>query len=274
MSLREIAQATLRIQDTGSYVSPLGKVVDLSAAQNQAVAKTEIFTPDDCARALEEIRSPKDPACSGQVTVADESTQLAAQRLARERPPCILSFASARNVGGGFINGSKAQEEDIHRCCGVYRCLAKATKYYEANRAVDSLLYTDHIIYSPLVPWFRVNGRDLLEEPFQASIITAPAPNAGQYLRRNPNGHADIHQALHRRAGYVLAVAIARKETHLVLGAWGCGVFQNAPRDVAGIFHYWLYERHFKSHFEHVHFAVLDKTQNQSLLRAFQEMYP
>ena len=271
MSLKQIARETLSIQDTGIYITPEGKTVDISSEQAQAVAATELCTPDNCARLVEQMRLHKGLARSFQVTLANESSQLAAQRLARDHPACVLSFASARNVGGGFINGAKAQEEDIHRCCGVYRCLEKVPEYYRANRACNSLLYTDHIIYSPRVPWFRVNGRDLLETPFFASIITAPAPNAGQYLRRHPQSQSEIHQTLYRRAGYILAIAAARQETHLILGAWGCGVFQNDPRAVAGAFHEWLYQHDFQRHFQHVHFAV--KTNQQQTWRAFQEKY-
>jgi uncharacterized protein (TIGR02452 family) len=69
--------------------------------------------------------------------------------------PVVLNFASARNVGGGFLNGARAQEEDLARSCGLFRCLETQPEYYEVNRRTASLLYTDHIIYSPRVPWFR-----------------------------------------------------------------------------------------------------------------------
>ena len=51
-----------------------------------------------------------------------------------------------------------------------------ARGYYDANRACGSLLYTDHMIYSPAVPFFRDDQHRLLEEPFCVSVITAPAP--------------------------------------------------------------------------------------------------
>ena len=213
------------------------------------------------------------PGLSGAVTVTDESSQLAAMRLAEEHSPCVLSFASARNVGGGFIKGAKAQEEDIHRCCGIYRCLEPIVEYYRTNRNQDSMLYTDHIIYSPSVPWFRVDGKTLLDKSFEASIITAPAPNAGEHLRRNPDDYPSIHKVIRRRSGYILAIAAANRETHLVLGAWGCGVFQNDPEGVAESFHSWLYEYNLKRYFEHVRFAVLDKTEGQPVLSAFRDTY-
>src|SRR5262249_31356994 len=138
-----------------------------------------------------------------------------------------LNFASAKNPGGGFLSGAKAQEEDLARCSALYTSQITQRAYYDANRAHGSMLYTDHIIYSPDVPFFRDARLELLEAPFLLSIITAPAPNAGE-ASRHGRGEADkVRRTLEARAGKVLAVAAAHGHTCLVLGAWGCGVFRN-----------------------------------------------
>ncbi len=123
----------------------------------------------------------------------------------------------------------------------MYPCLLQQPTYYEINRSHASLLYTDHIIYAPKVPWFRTRSRELLESFFLASVITAPAPNAGQALGRDPTAGAKIEEALRRRAGYVLAVARDNGHRSLLLGAWGCGVFRNNPSMVADAFGQSLY---------------------------------
>jgi uncharacterized protein (TIGR02452 family) len=194
--------------------------------------------------------------------VTPESTQVAARRLVEDEGVedlVLLNFASAKNAGGGFINGARAQEEDLARCSALYPCLRAAPDYYEANRDPDvDALYTDHMIWSPSVPFFRVQNRDLLDRAFMASVITAPAPNAGVHRQRG-GGESEVADVLRRRAGYVLALAEARGHTNLLLGAWGCGVFRNDPERVADAFGCWLEDDRFAGRFAQVCFAILDR---------------
>jgi uncharacterized protein (TIGR02452 family) len=218
------------------------------------------------------------PGISGQsdptFAVTPERTQDAARRLVQEEGVVdlvLLNFASARNVGGGFLNGARAQEEDLARSSGLYRCLETQPEYYDANRRTSSLLYTDHVIYSPGVPWFRAGTREFLERPFCAAVITAPAPNAGEYLRRNGGSQSELVTTLVRRAAYVLTVAEAQGHRTLLLGAWGCGVFRNRPADVAEAFMSHLEQDRFRHSFRRVEFAVYDSAPGQPNLVAFRE---
>jgi uncharacterized protein (TIGR02452 family) len=242
MSLKNTAQETLGILEVGQYINSAGKTIEFLAAQQSAVKNTVLYTPQQSSALLEQpvAHTSTQPP---QIEVTTETTQVAANRLVRTEgctDLVLLSFASARNPGGGFTNGAKAQEEDLARCSGIYPCLLTQPTYYDVNRAGESLLYSDHIIYSPNVPCFRVRNRELLDDVFLASVITAPAPNAGQALRRDPNCGAAIAATLERRAGIVLAIARDRGHRSLLLGAWGCGVFCNDPKMVAEAFGRWL----------------------------------
>jgi uncharacterized protein (TIGR02452 family) len=131
--------------------------------------------------------------------------------------------------------------------------------YYEANRAGGSLLYTDHMIVSPCVPVFRDDDGRLLEEPWEVTIITAPAPNAGAIAGNEPDSAADVEPVFRNRIELLLATAVDFNQTAMVLGAWGCGVFRNDPAMVARLFgEFLLPGGSFASAFEHVTFAVLD----------------
>ncbi|PSB54235.1 TIGR02452 family protein [Chamaesiphon polymorphus] len=275
MSLKNTAQETLNILKAGKYTNSAGKTVEFLAAQQMAVKKTVLYTPQQSSALLEQPpagTSERQPT----IEVTSETTQVAAQRLVRSEgcnDLVLLSFASARNPGGGFINGAKAQEEDLARCSGIYPCLLTQPAYYDANRQGESLLYTDNVIYSPNVPWIRVRNRELIDDVFLASVITAPAPNAGQALRRDPNCGDEIEITLRRRAGIVLAIARDNGHLSLLLGAWGCGVFSNDPNLVADAFGQWLTDSRFVGCFDRVVFAIYTSKSNVDTLTAFQQRF-
>lgn len=222
MSLKQTAMNVLNLLERGSYTSAGGAQVSIAAAQQASVQGSVLYRPDRLADLRQGARSG---------AIVPEVVEGTTQRWARELGDqvVLLNFASARNPGGGFLNGAKAQEEDLCRCSGLYPSLPRHFDYYKANRDRPSLLYTDHAIYTPRVPFFRVRGRgDLLDEPFLASVITMPAPNTGPYLRRDGDP-VPLEQAFERRWRNVLAIARDQGHRVLLLGAWGCGAFGGDP---------------------------------------------
>jgi len=271
MSLAGLAKQTLAIIEAGGYTAPSGARRDLRIAIDRAVAGTRLYRPDELEAML---AGPAAGGAAPRIEVTAETTQAATRRLAREGSRvAALSFASAKNPGGGFLGGAKAQEEDLARCSAVYPCLLTQREYYDVNRACDSMLYTDHIIYAPAVPFFRDDRLELLEDPYVSAIITAPAPNAGEALRRDPAARPAISRALARRAAMVLAIAAAEGEPTLVLGAWGCGVFRNDPAEVAGVFADLLASPRFAGAFDRVVFAVLDRSPSAATRAAFERRF-
>lgn len=275
MSLKGVAKETIAITDRGGYHAPSGAWVSLEDAHGEALTGTRLYTPP----ALSDLHAGLTPPAqrsSCDIEVREGTTQAIAMELVRGegvQDLVLLDFASARNVAGGFVRGAKAQEEDLARCSTLYRCLQSQPTYYEVNREQESLLYTDHIIYCPAVPFFRASGRDLLEAPYTASVITAPAPNAGQYLRLYPSGEAQVDEALRKRAAYVLAIARDNKHSTLLLGAWGCGVFRNDPARVASAFADALEAPEFDGAFRRVVFGIFDRSRRQATLRAFRTQF-
>jgi len=270
MGLREVAAETLAIIERGGYTAPSGAAVDLRDSIDASVRGTVLYTPEDLAGLP--------PRSSGgslsRMEVTAETTAAAARRLVVEGNRVVaLNFASAKRPGGGWLGGARAQEEDLARCSALYPCLLVQPRYYDANRASASLLYTDHLIYAPDVPFFRDDGLQLLEAPCLVSVITAPAPNAGEVLSRDPHAGPQVQAALAARAGKVLSVAAQQGHRTLVLGAWGCGVFRNDPRQVAAVFAGWLDGAEFAGAFDRVVFAVYDRTCDRATLRAFESQF-
>ncbi|MCX5301177.1 TIGR02452 family protein [Streptomyces sp. NBC_00193] len=259
--LREIARENAEIVAAGGYRTRSGRQVSLAAAVAEAKAGTRIYGPNRVIPGEPDRRNAHRTA----VEVTGESSTVAARRLAGElgeRPGtasvAVLNFASARNPGGGYVRGAKAQEEALCRASALYETLLEAPEYYEIHRAEVSTFYTDRVIHSPGVPVFRDDRGDLLDTPFRAGFLTSPAPNAGTIRRQEPDRVPEIPAALARRAELVLEVAALHGYRGLVLGAWGCGVFMNDPAQVAEAFRALLAGR-FAGVFERVVFGVLDR---------------
>jgi uncharacterized protein (TIGR02452 family) len=254
--LRAIAHDTVAIAERGSYTTATGEI---PINVTRAVAGTRLHLPDEPLTLPEQGGFPR-------VDVTNESTLEAASRLGGDL--CCLVFASARNPGGGFLNGAQAQEESVARASALYPCLRAAGDFYAYHRAHDDLTYSDRVIYSPHVPVFRDDKGTLLPEPYEVAFLTAAAPNRSAIVRNQPDRAAGIPEALLRRAVRVLHVAAAHGHRRLVLGAWGCGVFGNDPALVADTFMTALESNRY---FDHVVFAVLDRQQGTPTLAAFQQ---
>lgn len=265
--LRGIADLNARIAAEGRYTTDDGTVVVVGPVLEAAMAGTVSHPPD----------TPLDvPEAAGGRTsfeVTAEGSLQAARRLylSGTGPIAALNFASARNPGGGYVGGAKAQEEDLCRNALLYPCLLRAPDYYAAHRASPDLLYSHRVIWSPGVPVHRGDDGRLLAEPYPISFLTSPAPNAGEVLRRDPDARDRIRRALQERAGRVLDVAAHHGARRLVLGAWGCGVFRNDPREVAEAFHARLTAS--PGLFDQVVFAVWDRTPDSANRAAFAERF-
>ncbi len=274
MSLAGVAKETLAILERGSYTAPSGQTVFLKSAVDRAVSGTVLHRPAQLEALLAaRVRDGVAPAAARpRLEVTAETTAEAGRRLIEaeaEGRVVALNFASARNPAGGFLGGAVAQEEDLARASALYPCLLTQREFYEVHRAERSLLYTDQMIYSPDVPFFRGRKRELLEAPFSLSIITAPAPNAGEVLRKDPAAGPQVAAVLDSRVAKVLVVAAEHQHRCLVLGAWGCGVFRNEPAAVADAFGRWLEHPAFAGVFDRVVFAIHDRHSEQPTLRAF-----
>ncbi|MEV4278742.1 TIGR02452 family protein [Actinoplanes xinjiangensis] len=248
--LRAIAQETVSIVERGWYEGPDG-VVDIARDVSHAVRGTRLHLPGAV------LAEPVAVAGPLAVEVTGESSLDAARRLAAEsdRVAC-LNFASARNPGGGFLNGAQAQEESIARASAIYPSLRAAGEFYAFHRADRGLLYTDRVIWSPAVPVFRDDRGRFLARPYPVSFLTSAAPNRAMIARDQPGLLPEVPGALMRRAERVLRVAAAHGCRELVLGAWGCGVFGNDPAQVAAVFAAALADAPW---FDRVVFAILDR---------------
>lgn len=269
----QIAKETLSILEAGCYTPKGGKSVSIRSALKACEKGTMLYTP----ASLAQLGGPESNDLATKFEVTSETTLAASRRLSQElalSKVACLNFASARNIGGGFQSGGQAQEESLARSSGLYRSQGRARVFYDANRDCETCLYTDHIIYSPDVPVIRDDAGQLLEQPYTVSIITAPAVNAGAVRKNEPDKAAEIGPVMRRRARYVLAVAQANACENLILGAWGCGVFENDPKEVAAIFaELLLGSGTYAGAFKTVVFAIYDRSEDAATLGPFRARF-
>ena len=274
MDTKAIANGTLAALAAGYYTAPDGASVAIGELLATCVGGTRCYAPDDLdAVAAEVAARPVNAANETTFSVANVTTlQECAALAASEQYPRIgvLNFASARHPGGGFLRGARAQEESLARSSGLYESLRQCPEFYEFHRAQRTSLYSDRMIYSPACPVLRNDDGDWLSRPYTVDFITSPAPNAGAVIRNEPSNRARITPTLAARAGKILALAAHRQCDALVLGAWGCGVFQNDPATVAAIFAGYLRRGGaYAGRFRHVSFAIYDASPSRSTLAPF-----
>ena len=151
MDRKAIARETLEILDRGWYDGPAGRV-EIGDDHRASVEKSRFIpaeeTPALPPRAGEEKTRFSLWDCSTVRAVLDLTGQ-GAEKVG------VLNFASAKNPGGGFLNGAMAQEESLAASGGLYRTLTPHEGYYRRNRACGTMMYTGCAIYSPDVMFFR-----------------------------------------------------------------------------------------------------------------------
>ena len=243
----EIARETAQITRDGFYTDVAGQTHNIEADIENATSKTRLYAPDWTPPFWGE------PRFETQIEVTNETSFRAARRLFDEgRNAASLNFASATNVGGGWLNGARAQEEYLCRNSVLAQCIGAQREFYLYHQTQRAPRYSDTMLYSPDVAVVR-DEFDCLCAPWPASIITAAAPNLNHGMALPLDELRELWRA---RITRVFDVALANDHTALVLGAWGCGAFKNDPAMVARAFADVIEK--YAGQFELLLFAVLD----------------
>ena len=146
----------------------------------------------------------------------------------------ILNFADAIEPGGLVLYGETTQEENICRCSNLYASLTTDIAYggyYNYNSSLGSSVYSDRVIYSKNVLFFKDDTSYTDVKPYKMDVITCPAPLGRRFV-----DEIEEHDILYKRIVHILEVAIDNDVKNLVLGAWGCGAFGQNPKIVSKCF--------------------------------------
>ena len=271
MDRKETARQTLAIMEQGYYQYGDSKI-EIRSALEASVRGSFLITPQQ-AEELLAMYNVSGSTAKVPVRTENIATVEAVRRLTEEGKEKIgvLNFASAKNPGGGFINGAMAQEESLAASSTLYRTLTVHEEYYRENRAQRSMMYTNYAIYSPDVVFFRDGRFQLVEKPFKASVLTLPAVNMGQVLLKGEDS-AEAERVMRRRMKLALASFARQGARNLVLGAYGCGVFRNDPKKIAAWWKELLEDEGMGQYFDFIFHAVLDQSKNRECISAFESI--
>ena len=255
-----VGQETVAILEAGQYTAPSGEVKTLGEAIERAIAAKISVAPGSPLPLAPEVP----PVERLTVSVENATTLEISHRLVSDgRRPLALNFAAPSHPGGGFLQGDRAQEENLARSSGLYATLV-GDEMYDFHRSRSGPMASDWAILSPDVPVFRDDSGVLLEEPWSISFLTCAAPQAKR-MRGGTDAAADLLRPRIRR---VLAIARAYGYRDLVLGAWGCGAFGCDPVRTAADFHDAL-TGPFLGAFDTVVFAITDWSPERRFLEPF-----
>ncbi|GHU66469.1 TIGR02452 family protein [Spirochaetia bacterium] len=252
-------------QDTVSIVNSGGYCLqgqDVFINSDAAAPNAEYFTKP------EKLAANKNPHETKYSVIEADCLETAELLLKAGFNPCVLNMASGKNPGGGVLNGSGAQEENLFRRTNLFKSLYQFVDYaaeYGVVRSVQTypLDRNSGGIYSGSITVFRAsenNGYALLKKPYQVSFVSVPAINRpeletinGIYYLAKP-----LVESAKEKIRTILRIAGKYNHDSLILSAFGCGAFANPPNHVALLFKEVFLEDEFINRFKIIVFAIID----------------
>lgn len=206
-----------------------------------------------------------------QIIVSDKRSMEAALAY-RGQKICVLNMASAVNPGGSVAKGGSAQEESLCRVSTLYFCInteEMQQAFYHPHKTKPNPASSDDLIYTSKVTVFKTDTDvpQLLpeEEWYQVNVITCASPDLRMDLEKSAismhrfdmygedgvyenvflnryTGDMQIEPKIadrellflyEKRFRRILDAALRTKNEVVILGAFGCDVYENDPRIVA-----------------------------------------
>lgn len=267
-----IAPCALAQRIEGFPMNPIGQAAESSTSaavardislQIQKSVLGTTFYPHNSAALADWATSPQPTSPRARKTHLEftrQSTLTAARRLAQHTPASssrvgVLSTASRKRPGGGYLHGGDDQEERIARSSSLVASLScpAAKEFYTEHRFYrtqdGSGFYDRSMVYSPGVVVFRAEPGDkgspdplggsfispytvdvLSVVPVNAAIVRSVYSSATERLSDDA-----IYRSMKERMGRALRVFEEQGDKHVVLGAFGCSSSENKVDVVADI---------------------------------------
>lgn len=115
-------------------------------------------------------------------------------------------------------------------------------------------------IYVPEATVFRAGAKDdfaLLDTPYYMSFVAVAAINHPEQ-DRDGNICEEDAALTKNKMRTMLRIGLLNGHDSIVLGAFGCGAFNNPPKHIARLFHEVIDEKEFKDKYKLIAFAILE----------------
>lgn len=262
-------------QDTLNRIQSDSKLIQATKAM---LLSTKVYP--------ENFQSSQEPNYPDMTVRVDTSLTLQAAKVFRDNRTAVLNFANPIEPGGAVLGGANAQEEYLCRASNLYSSLISniASEYFEyhsnsmkKNPSVN-ILSSDMLIYSKNVTVFKEDkGYDAKKKQFNVTqvytadwytldVITCAAPYIGDIAQINGDA---LKFLFIKRIKNILEAAIDNHIETLILGAFGCGAFNNPPEIVATAFKEVFAMPRYQNSFSNVVFAIKANTETCKNVETF-----
>ncbi len=221
---------------------------------------------------------------NGYTTITDcvnaDCADVALELLNEGYNPAILNLASNVSPGGGYHKGTNAQEECLCQMSTLSQSLYQfGSIKYKHIRDAKLPNYPDVYpmdinyggLYSPNITFFRHNESKyyaLRDKVFTCPIITVASlsnrekndytNDERKYFNTDGTLTEDGRKIEANKIRTIYRIALANGHDSIVLGAFGCGVYNLLPSEVSRLFYDILNEPEFKGNFKKIVFAILE----------------
>jgi len=168
----------------------------------------------------------------------------------------VLNLANNYYPGGGWEKGDSAQEEAIFRRTNSCMVLLLKSHYPIDSENTHTSEGSGRVLYSPEITIIS-DKRNHFEkiDSFNKTNKFSMVSSAAIKLDNQRNFTPIEYEITKKRIESVFRVAIDKKHKILILGAYGCGAFNNDPNIIYEIFYDNI--KKYGGYFEEIYFAIL-----------------
>ena len=154
---------------------------------------------------------------------------------------CVLNMAS-------YKRGARAQEEGLFRCSNLFTVIDKSHYPLQENEC----LYTKDAVFFKDFNYNYIN-------PITSDVITIAAINLNNNAKYDDvQTSLDYLKITKEKIRLMLTLPTQNDVKNLILGAWGCGVFNNDPKVMSGLFSDILINEGYINLYDNVVFGIIN----------------